>query len=68
MSWNYRVFRQERPGEELVYDIREAYYDSKDNVTAWTGDAVGVSGETTEELREALKLMLESLDKPVVDI
>lgn len=75
MSWNYRVFRRHDPApppgfeteDELV--IHEAYYANPgDEIPeGWTVRNVAPSGENLEELRGCLLLMLQALDKPILD-
>ena len=73
--WNHRVVRKVyRPGtefEEVHFEIREAHYPADVSVasrpTGLTVDAIGVYGESLEELRAVLERMLRALDKPVID-
>jgi hypothetical protein len=60
MTWNYRAFKE---NGELT--IREVYCDD-DKAHSYTVKPVRPSGETEEELRKDLSLMLLALDKPVL--
>ena len=70
MTWNYRVRKQSLTSNgddfEDVYDIIEVYYDHDDNVDMWS-DAVGPSGNTLDELRDDLHMMVAALNSPVLD-
>jgi len=48
-------------------DIVEAHYDDTNpEPHSWTRHAMSPGGETIEELRNELHLMLAALDKPVI--
>ena len=59
MSWNYRVIRRfsNHKGGNDIFCIHEVYYDDKGNPKSVTESAVGVSGDTVEELQETLSNM-----------
>lgn len=63
MTWNHRVVKWK---DEQWFAICEVFYNKGGEVIAHT-DAIDVSGESIEELRETLKRMLECLDKPAID-
>lgn len=71
-GWNYRVFvRQVPTGEgdtEPEHFIGEAYYDKDSgDVVAWSGPIEVVGQEDVKSVRAELLLMLDALDKPVLD-
>lgn len=79
-TWNHRVMRHKyaspESGEtEVMLAIHEVYYKDKSRddrkVTAddvgYTENPVSVTGESIEDLRETLQLMLKALDKPVLE-
>ncbi len=57
--------RRVEDGDNL-FGIHEVYYDPKFGTDTWTGNC-SPGGETLEELKSDLKLMLEALDRPVLD-
>ena len=66
--WNYRVLRQEHgsaaPGRCIEYRMVEAYYEN--------GEPYGYCdaqprGDSLDELRRALAMMHEALEKPVLN-
>lgn len=69
MSWNHRVYRRTFPNGEVEYGIHEAFYDSpsEEPPGSYTVEAVGVVGDSIEELRDTLHRMLQCLEKPVLD-
>lgn len=59
--WNYRVIKHESL-DETVYGLHEVYYDKKGKPNGYTENAVAV-GDTVEELKEVLKMMLSDITK-----
>ena len=66
MSWNYRVMKS-KDGEDDWYQIHEVYYDEDNNVNGWTKNGATVGGNTIDEVRSSLKLMLASLNKEALN-
>ena len=68
-SWEYRVVERvsSRPhmDDAIWYEIIEVYYDDEGKVVGST-DAVHPTGDSLEDLRQDLELMLRALDKPVI--
>ena len=62
MTWNHRVFKSKEG-----YSIKEAFYDSKKRLpeTA-TVDDISPFGESLDELREVLTMMLRATFNPVL--
>lgn len=61
MSWNYRVVRN---AEGLrIFDV---YYDSEGSPVGTNASPTYVYGESVEDLRDQLMLMLEALKEPVL--
>ena len=66
--WNYRIVRSYPANkEEAWYSIREVYYDNNGKVNGWTEDAIAPESNTIEGLLEILQLMLNCLDKPILE-
>lgn len=66
MSWNYRVVkRPERESDTgFIYHIHEAYYDNDDpNSIGVTENPVIPAGETIDELRKCLEMMINDIDR-----
>lgn len=71
MGWNYRVVKMEYPNSlvfttEQVLKIKEIYYDKDGNINGY-GDAPVPYGESIDEIRESLCLMLQALDEPILN-
>ena len=67
MTWNHRVVKiKDSDGADWL-SIREAFYNSKGELTAYTSEPVDVSGETLGELRQTLRWMGLALSKPIID-
>jgi len=60
--WNYRVTEQQ-VGDETEYAIREVHYDDDDNVKGWTEEPITFTGDSPEEVAEALRLALRATEK-----
>lgn len=72
MHWNYRVVRKEYlhidGSVEEYFGIHEVYYENYDNSKmSATETPIAPEGETISELKSTLTLMLEALEKPVLD-
>jgi len=60
--WHYQLMHRtgKRTGEDM-YSIHE--YFELDDGPAWTDDPVGVTGNSIEDVKKALMLMLHDIDK-----
>lgn len=66
MYWNYRIIEKyHKDTDSTTYHIHEVFYDSKGNIEAWT-EPIEPMGETLEELRSDMNLMLLAFEKPVL--
>lgn len=61
-SWEYRVYKDHDPFGGDYYYIGEFYY----NPTG-TSEPVLPQGETVDELKDDMALMMRAFDKPVID-
>ena len=61
-GWNYRVIR----AVDGTFGICEAYYGKKDKVKLWSGPIVP-QGESLDELRDDMLLMLGAFTRLVLD-
>lgn len=77
-DWQYRVVKHTCPVDRFVYfDIREVYYGKSRLVLSslgnrgkglsWTKDSKPPVGDTLDELKADLKLMLKAFDLPVLE-
>ena len=62
MGWNYRVIKKD--GGCGVHGV---YYDEHENITGIDQDPNAPTGESLDQLRTTLELMLEALEKPILD-
>lgn len=71
MTWNYRVVRVrgEWAGRKYeTFEIREVYYeDGTGNIDGIAMRASTLYGESVDEIKGALDLMVRALDEPVLD-
>ena len=67
MTWNYRVIRHRKSGEDDFLEIHEVYYNEDGEPTSVTQEGVSAGDETIEGLRETLDLMKQALDEPILD-
>lgn len=69
MTWNYRRLSERADSGDIAerhFYIAEVYYDG-DAVTGWT-KACQPYGETPDELRSDMEMMMGALDLPVLDV
>ena len=68
-TWEYRVLEKvtnhPQIGEVVWHEIVEVYYDDDGKLDA-TSDKTYPVGDTVEDLREDLELMLRATNKPVI--
>jgi hypothetical protein len=65
--WNHRVVKTYYPDmDETFFSVHEVYYNDNGDLTNCTVLGVRPRGESLEELREELNMMLRALDKPVL--
>ena len=62
MSWNYRVMK--KAGHLAVYPV---YYDDRGNIRGWSERPFSPEAESLEELRTTLELMLDALEKEIIE-
>lgn len=65
MTWNYRAIKETCEGEE-VYRVYEVYYDKEGEIEGWTAKPTYPQGETLDELRSGLIMMLRDVDQQSV--
>ena len=68
-TWEYRVVERvaSHPniGEVVWHEVIEVYYDDDGKLDA-TSDKIYPAGDTVDDLREDLELMLTAISKPVI--
>jgi hypothetical protein len=71
-GWNYRMFHRQVPdgggGTSDEFTIREAYYDPRGHVTAWSAEPSHPYGETKWELMDDASRMSSAISLPVIEI
>lgn len=67
MSWNYRILKNKLAGRDIC-EIHEVYYNSDGSVKGWTQNSIIPTGETPEELKQDLTMMLQAFESPVLDL
>ena len=69
MSWNHRIVKRSytNPKWDDTYSIHEAHYDEDGPAHSITEEAIVPSGETPEELKEELEMMLKAFDEPILN-
>ena len=65
-TWSYRIMRHAEPNGDVWYGMHEVY-DMGDGEQLWTDDPVRPFGETVDELREDMELMLRDMKRPIMD-
>jgi hypothetical protein len=62
MTWNYRIMNKNG-----LLGVHGVYYDGDGNIQGMDQDPNAPQAETIDELRTVLELMLEALEKPILD-
>jgi hypothetical protein len=62
MSWNYKVIKKH--GQLAVYPV---YYDDRGNIHGWSEKPFSPEADSLEELRITLRLMLDALEKEIIE-
>ncbi len=63
MNWNYRLMRYDTG----ALGIHEVYYDDDGDIISFTEEAVGVTGENTEEIGATLRQMAKDIDAYILN-
>jgi hypothetical protein len=64
--WNYRVVKTtDEVTKEEYLEIKEVYYDAVGTPMGYCDS--DVSGESLQEIRSTLELMMSALDKPMLN-
>lgn len=66
MSWNYRIIKTQSAAYLDNFAVHEVYYDDDGLPEMRTEDSVGPSGETMEELRADIRMMMQAFLKPIL--
>lgn len=66
MSWNYRVIC-DGEGDDRYCQIHEVYYNSQEQITMISVDAITPGGESVVGLKTDLAMMQKSFDEPVLE-
>jgi hypothetical protein len=64
-TWNHRVMKRVTK-YGTYYGVHEVYYDSEGKVEGYTAP-VSVVGESIEEIKQYLEMILNCLDKDILD-
>ena len=68
-TWSYRVVeriaKRTHTDDAIWHEIVEIYYNDEGKIVGST-DAVSPAGDTVEDLRQDLELMLRATNKPVI--
>lgn len=63
--WNHRIIQKEDDGN-IYYEIHEVYYNENGTIWAITEESVKPFGDTVEDLKVGMKLMLTAFEEPVL--
>ena len=65
--WNYRVFRIKEK-KNISYEIREVYYNKNGEIKYYSASADFPGGDTVKELISDLGVMIQAINKPVINL
>ena len=78
-GWNYRIIKHiernklHEKNKEVIpefyvwYNLHEVFYGEDDGICCISSDPINAHGETVEELRSDIDMMLIAFEKPVLD-
>jgi len=67
MSWNYRIcFRSQN--RSYGFYVHEVYYDDNGMIKFYSKNPVNVYGDDPDDVYQTLKMMMDSLDKDLLDL
>jgi len=70
MKWNYRVLRHTDGGvdsNEEYFMVHEVYYEDDGKPSICTSNECKPFGNTLEELKSDMEMMVDAFEKPVLD-
>ena len=67
MTWNHRVVKEILENGDEWFTVREVFYNKDGSIYAYTEEAVDVSGESIDEIKEYLEWCLKSLEQPILE-
>lgn len=67
MTWEYRVVKHICEEDSFVWFAIYEVYHNGENELSWTVDNKAPCGDSLDELKTDLKMMLQALDKPVLE-
>jgi hypothetical protein len=70
--WNYRICKkthnQGEEWEEVLYEIKEAYYNDAGEVWAVTENGATILGNDIDEIKSTIEKIRQALSRPVIDL
>lgn len=70
--WNYRfLIKDVYKDDEIIghyYELIEVYYDSNQNMVAWSGESETVTVESQKDLKQYIKFIKDASKKTVLEI
>lgn len=63
--WNYRIIRHVDCGHEY-YALHEVYYAENGDIYAYSTNPI-IVGDTVDEIGEDLFMMIDDINKPVIE-
>ena len=69
MMWNNRIIKHERPAapnhkdDAVWYSVHEVFYNENGGVTGYTEDPISIVGETVDEVKSQLKMIMKDIEK-----
>jgi len=61
VSWSYRAVKIVE-GDEEVWRVHEVFYDKKGRIDKWTVDPIYAQGDSLENLKADLSMMLRDVE------
>ena len=60
--WNNRIVKHEKD-DEVWYSVHEVFYSEGGGINGYTEDPITILGETVEDVKSQLKMMMKDIEK-----
>lgn len=65
-TWNYRIIKDDT-GDSVTYGIHSVHYEGGE-ISGYTLEPVGIRGDSEQDLRGDLELMMQAFDRPILSL
>ena len=62
LMWNNRIVKHEKD-DTVWYSVHEVFYNKNGGINSYTEDPITILGETVEEVKSQLKMIMRDIEK-----